>query len=305
MKNLILYHEDNDGYCSAAIVNRYLNIFKVPKEDVFFYPINYHKIDKFFSWIEDKVDRVDKLIIVDFSFGENWKRLLNMISMLKIIWIDHHKNAIENNYGTNITRAMGLRSSDFAACALTWNYFFPYSNYPWVVKLVEDYDIWKFKYEDDTRAFLYGSMAEGDKISNPQSGMWECLLNEPTDTYGYGYLTKSIIRDGHCILKYVKETQKEQCKEKAYISWYGESDVKCIVINAGRGSAIFDCVKEDYDMMVVFWFDGEQYNYSFYSKEDGMDVSIIAREHGGNGHKNAAGCRSPKMLFPKFSEVKW
>lgn len=302
MKNLVLYHEDNDGYCSAAIVNRYFNIFKVPEEDVFFYPINYHKIDKFFDWFEDKVDRVDKLIIVDFSFGENWKRLLNMISMLKIIWIDHHKNAIENGYGTDILKSQGLRSSDNAGCGLTWKYFFPNTDMPWVVKLVEDFDIWKFKYGDDTRAFLYGSMAEGDKISNPQSGMWELLLNEPTDRYGY--LTKSIIRDGHCILKYVKETQKEQCKEKAYISYY--DGWKCVVCNAGKGSAIFDCVEEDYDMMVVFWFDGEQYNYSFYSKEKGMvDVSAIARGHGGNGHKNAAGCRSSKMLFPKFADVKW
>jgi oligoribonuclease NrnB/cAMP/cGMP phosphodiesterase (DHH superfamily) len=94
MKNLVLFHEDNDGYCSAAIVKRYMNLFKVKQEDCFFYPINYHKVEKFFDWFEDKADKVEKLIIVDFSFGENWKRLLDKISLLRIIWIDHHKNAI-------------------------------------------------------------------------------------------------------------------------------------------------------------------------------------------------------------------
>lgn len=312
IRHLILYHMDNDGYCSAAIVKKYLEVFKVNLDEVKFYPIDYHKVDKFFQWFENRelVDNLYHLVILDFSFGNNWGRLLETIPLEKITWIDHHANAIENGYGTDILKAKGLRSSDNAGCSLTWKYFFPGTFVPYVVQLVEDYDIWKFVFEDDSFAFLYGSQAEGDRISNPESPFWQILLSE-VDNKCYGHLLRAILKDGHNIKRYVIENHKSQCKEKAYISkfWCGDlgidKSLKCVVCNAGRGSAIFDSVTDDYDMMVVYWFDGEQFNYSFYSKKGGMDVSVIARQYGGNGHKNAAGCRSEKMLFPKNAEVRW
>ena len=307
METLVLYHEDNDGFCSAAIVNKYFDVFKLEEKNRVFYPIDYHKVDKFFEWFEKQED-FDKIIIVDFSFGKDWKRLLETVPLERIIWIDHHGNAIENGFGTDILKSQGLRKSDNAGCVLTWKYFFSGFEIPWVVKLVEDYDIWKFEFGDDTKAFLYGSLAEGDRISNPQSYCWKLLLEETSECYGV--LLRQIIRDGHCILKYVKESHKEKCKEMGYISnvsFPGVRDLyRCVVCNNGRGSAIFDSVTDDYDMMVIFWFDGEYYNYSFYSKgEDAVDVSKIARYYGGNGHVNAAGCRSKEMLFPKHAEVRW
>jgi uncharacterized protein len=309
IKHLVLYHEDNDGYCSAAIVKKYLDYWNVPGEAKFV-PLDYHKVEKFLDWFEGFMKNQDNnlrnLIILDFSFGENWKRLLNVFPMENIVWIDHHKNAIENDYGTNICEAGGMRDSSNAACMLTWKYFFPYVPAPMAVKLVEDYDIWKFQFGEDTKAFMYATQAGGKHITNPESELWEILLDE--EGFGaenYSKFINSMLVNGNTILRYVKATNEENCIAKAYISYYGESDVRCVVCNYGRGSAIFDSVTHEYDMMVVYWFDGEQYNYSFYSKTGGMDVSIIAREHGGNGHPNAAGCRSKKMLFPKNAEVRW
>jgi oligoribonuclease NrnB/cAMP/cGMP phosphodiesterase (DHH superfamily) len=308
IEHLVLYHEDNDGFCSAAIVAKYLKIFKVKEDEVKFYGIDYHKVDKFLDWFENSTIRntLKTVIILDFSFGPNWGKFLSLFPMEKIVWIDHHKTAVQNGYDTNIIHSYGSRdgSNDVAACGLTWKYFFPGKPAPWVVKLVEDYDIWKFAYSDDTWAFFYSSQSEGKHITNPQSKLWEVLLNEDGED-NYSQFLSSILRDGNVIYKYVKSHNAEICKVKAYISFYGKSDIKCVVCNYGRGSAIFDSVTDDYDMMVIYWFDGKQYNYSFYSKEDGIDVSIIAKEHGGGGHFHAAGCRSEKMLFPKYKEVRW
>lgn len=315
VKTMVLYHEDNDGYCSAAIFKKYVDVFNVADHSIKFVPIDYHKVDKFLEWFEaflkNQENDLITLMILDFSFGENWARLLKLFPLESIVWIDHHKNAIENGYGTDICSAQGLRDVKHAGCMLTWNYFFPNLPAPWAVKFAEDYDIWKFAYEDDTKAFLYATQAEGKYISNPESEFWKVLLSEDGSVSRYSTLMSAMLRDGHSILKYIVAANEEKCRAKAYISYLGrgitrERGLKCVVINGGRGSAVFDSVTDDYEMMVVYWFDGEFFNYSFYShKESGVDVSEIARAYGGNGHPNAAGCRAKEMLFPRHEDLKW
>jgi nanoRNase/pAp phosphatase (c-di-AMP/oligoRNAs hydrolase) len=39
------------------------------------------------------------------------------------------------------------------------------------------------------------------------------------------------------------------------------------------------------------------FTYSLRSAEGGLDVSVIAKRHGGGGHPHAAGFTSAKLLF--------
>jgi nanoRNase/pAp phosphatase (c-di-AMP/oligoRNAs hydrolase) len=64
-------------------------------------------------------------------------------------------------------------------------------------------------------------------------------------------------------------------------------------------SQIFDTVKEDYDIMIPFCFDGKQWTVSMYTKNKEIDVSIIAKKYGGGGHKNAAGFQCKELPFIK------
>jgi nanoRNase/pAp phosphatase (c-di-AMP/oligoRNAs hydrolase) len=41
----------------------------------------------------------------------------------------------------------------------------------------------------------------------------------------------------------------------------------------------------------AYYFDGDAYKFSLRSKEDGSDVSEVAANFGGGGHKNASGFR--------------
>ena len=80
------YHTDMDGKCAGAIV------FKAQHGEGEYLPINYKDDFPF-----DKIQRDEEVIIVDFSLQNDgdWEKLLEITQ--DIIWIDHHKTAIEKN----------------------------------------------------------------------------------------------------------------------------------------------------------------------------------------------------------------
>ena len=127
------YHSDMDGKCAGAIVHKY---YLVDRErtretaDSEFICINY-KDDFPFGRI--KPDEL--VVIVDFSLQRDgeFEKLLEITN--NVIWIDHHKTAIEKHGGLNVP---GLRVDGIAGCELTWQYFYPGKEVPPVVALLGD-----------------------------------------------------------------------------------------------------------------------------------------------------------------------
>lgn len=57
----------------------------------------------------------------------------------ELVYIDHHISAIkevEEYLNKNVACFAGLRNTNFAACELTWNYFFPGKPVPELVRLL-------------------------------------------------------------------------------------------------------------------------------------------------------------------------
>lgn len=172
MKICVIYHSiDLDGWMSAAIV-KYWFEKTMPKgiEYTFAKPMNdgqsgkkiWHsqydncKILNFIGYnygdtIPDLSD-YDKVIMCDISFPkEEMTKLFNKFDT-EFIWIDHHKSAIIDNgeldeYGIEDISTLynGLRKTDFAACELTWMYFFPNEPMPEIVRLLGRYDCFGHK----------------------------------------------------------------------------------------------------------------------------------------------------------------
>ena len=85
-------------------------------------------------------------------------------------------------------------------------------------------------------------------------------------------------------------------------SWDLEFDgLKCIAVNKSNpGSQLFDSVwnEEAYDMMVAYQHvKGEHWTVSMYSTKENIDCSVIAKKHGGGGHKGAAGFQIKEFPF--------
>lgn len=272
------HHNDLDGYCSAAIIfNKY------PK--CRFIKMNYNK-----DLPIDEVKKDEEVYVVDFSFQKpgDWEKLLEKGGTIH--WIDHHKSAIEK--WPNLNYLSGKRDIKKAACRLTWEYIFPDKQVPKSVLLTEDYDIWKWEMED-TEKFHYGMDGFSHK---PKDKIWEQLL--------INYLPhklEEVIRAGEYILHATNNRYESQVRATAFpVNFY---NYNCIVCNAfATGSKLFDSIKKDYDIKITFNFDGESYCVSLYSNKEQIDVSKIAMEFGGGGHRGAAGFYCPKLPFKKIKK---
>jgi len=194
-----IYHKDNDGYLSAAIVNK-----KYPGAEMF--PIQ-HGESFPFDAIKGK-----HVILVDFALKtvEDWVKMFENVASYE--WIDHHNSALstalkalnlfnleqhdnskttddlkrnemfENQIST-MKHIPGLRSNGKpSGCALTWKYF-ENNESPRIVKIVDMMDTFTHGgsgFEKQAMAFSLGSSSYKE-ANNPKSSFWNTLLedNEP------------------------------------------------------------------------------------------------------------------------------
>lgn len=275
------YHTDMDGKCAGAIVYWGQNPLN-KRYELECIPINYKDDFPF-----DKIQRDEKVYIVDFSLQKDgdWEKLLAITK--DIIWIDHHRTAIESA-PKEIQDLSGIRLDGVAGCVLTWQYFNPNRNLPRIVELLGDYDIWAFKFGEDTNRLQAGIRLWE---TNPEHTNWSEWFKDYEDMH-------KEIEAGYCALRY-----RDNCYQSLIKGWSFRSEFegyKAICCNAGSvSSQLFDSVKEDYDLMMPFVFDGKQWTVSLYTKKD-IDVSEIAKKYGGGGHRQAAGFQCRKLPFKKI-----
>jgi oligoribonuclease NrnB/cAMP/cGMP phosphodiesterase (DHH superfamily) len=288
MSVFCVYHRvDLDGQCSAAIVRR-----KYP--DAIMVPYNYGDDIDLKQFIGHKV------IMVDCAL-QPFERMVELAYLMstELIWIDHHKTAIEEHeklYGEGDARApytAALKVGQ-AGCELTWGYFFPDEPMPRAVRLLGRYDVWDLSFDYDVLPFQFGMRQFS---GNPDMGLWDQLFSD-----GARKPLEEIIKEGVVILEYVDSWNKSACKSAFEATLDG---LKCICLNVPRAnSQVFESVwdKEKYDAMVAFHNGANKHwTVTLYTDKEGIDVGAIAKEHGGGGHLKAAGfqCdRLPTCLTP-------
>jgi len=279
------YHgTDMDGKCAAAIVNKYYR----EAEEKAFYGINYNNDFPF-----EIIKKDELIIIVDFSLQKEgeFQKLLEITK--NIIWIDHHKTAIERH--KDMSHLRGIRNINKSGCELTWEYFYPNKMIPRIVKLLGDYDTWTFAYGDDSNYLQQGIRLNDTKPTNIN---WDKWLGESSDEY-----SKKIIKDGKICIQYRDNYYYSLVEAWSFpVEFEG---YKCIACNAGSvSSQLFDGIEDidvKYDIRITFVFDSKQWTVSLYSKI--VDVSEIAKKYGGGGHEEAAGFQCNELPFiPKEKE---
>ncbi len=281
-----LFHRDNDGRCSGAIVGKKYGI-----ENVNFIPITYGEV---LPWNVIKPE--DKVIIVDFSLQKEgeWERLLSITR--DIIWIDHHKSAIDRDDAPHHVR--GIRLNGTAGAELTWEYFFPDEDVPLIVKYISDYDIWKFEY-NDTRAVNQGLYSRHCDPKNKE--LWDILLSNDKDVYGE--LLDEIILHGKIIMEYDKNSWSKIMKYQKYFTRF--ETYKTIACNLRGPSLIFESTdNEEYELMVWWWFNGKEYEYRVSTNRDNIDCSKICEKYGGGGHLKIGGFHHHELLQQFRENVK-
>lgn len=265
-KVVCLHHNDVDGHCSAAIVDRYF------ENKVNFYSMDYSREIPFGDMGHECV-----VVIVDYSPGsvEDFNKILQITP--NIIWIDHHKTALEKF--KELSHLMGLRRDGTAACELAWEYFFQ-TPAPYAVALMGDYDVWKFAYGVTTTHFQAGLRLEDTRPFNNK--FWDRMLSEDT------VLMADILTNGRVITKYNDHSWERSLRAVGYRTTLG--GLRCVACNIQGSSDVFKSLKaESVDVFIVYGHNGKNFKCTLYSKGGEVDVSEIATKYGGGGHAGASG----------------
>ena len=317
MKNIVIYHSaDYDGILSGEAIHFWLE--KTHHTEGL--PGGIQMV----GWdygrpVPEKDDRgvdldyrlADRIYIVDLSVDELMARL---DLRDKIVWIDHHKSAIEKWDATPSDAEphpgafQGIRIDGVAACRLCWQYGMHYYfslkgvlshklptkdlytdrlvNEPLLIRLAGEYDIWDKR---DPRADVLQLGLRALNKDQFDRLLYMSFAGSQT-THSIDVLDHPISL-GNTIQSYVDSSNKSAMKNSHTVKWRG---VRFLVCNGVRGSLSFKShVTSDHDALMAWGFDGKQATVSLYGVEHrpDIDLSDIAKAMGGGGHRQACGFR--------------
>jgi uncharacterized protein len=261
----IIYHKAcPDGFGSAYVA------WKVLGNKSAYIPLSYY----------DAIPEIvnSKILVCDFSF--NYENTLNLIkNNEKFYNIDHHQSAFDNLQ--ELDDKHKYFDINHSGAYLTWKFFFPNDEVPTFIKYIEDYDLWKFNYEE-TKPFM---LALNELPFNFR--LWAKLEDEN--------FVNDLVEKGRILLSFQDNLIKiisKSVKIKSQI--IGDATYKVAYVNTNlfKNEVANKLVSEtDCDFSVVYNYDDckNLTKFSLRSLDTKANVSRIAKIIGGGGHRNAAG----------------
>lgn len=234
------------------------------------------------------------VIIVDFSY----KRPVLMELAAKantVLVLDHHKTAAEDLAGfPSAVEIPGEKIAvifdmDRSGAGITWDYFHPTSPRPWLINYVEDRDLWRFRLEHSREVnaaiFSYEYTFEN----------WDFLakMAELGSALPLAEAGRAIERKHHKDVAELVGVCKRRMKIGGQEVW-GASIPYTLTSDAGNLMA------QGEPFAACYWDTPKGRVFSLRSTEQGADVSAIAKQYGGGGHKNASGFQVPLDQIGQF-----
>lgn len=285
MKTMCIYHGNcADGFGAAWVVRQALGA------DVEFVPAVYGQP-------APDVQGKD-VIIVDFSYPYELLALLSRQAN-SILILDHHKTAQDDlgrlffagrNYQefvvdcaaecacNNAPHIGALFDMHRSGAGLAWDFFFPNRPRPALINHIEDRDLWLFKLEG-TREI------QAAVFSYPYDfEAWDQLFaQDPTQLLADG---KAIERKHHKdVAELVAVTKRRMV--------IGGFDVPVANLPYTLTSDAGALMTQGEPFAACYWDTPDGRTFSLRSTDASEDVSAIAKQYGGGGHRNAAGFRVP------------
>jgi len=308
---LVIYHAKcADGFSAAWVFHHVATKFTEDQlqqlnlvGDFDFHPGVYNE------YPPDVSDRI--VYLVDFSYKrEVVKEMIEIGGARKVILIDHHKTAIEDLSGLpdyfhheEYTRVLELGESksvpedwenpfemhtsmEMSGATLAWKYWVDQGvlrseDRPLLLGHIEDRDLWKFKLpmtrEIQANVFSYEYSFE----------LWDKLMSaNQAELLQMTAAGAAIERKHH---KDIAELVKV-CKRRMVI---GGVSVPVANLPYTLTSDAGNLMAAGEPFAACYWDTPDGRVFSLRSREDGADVSAIAKSYGGGGHRNASGFRMP------------
>lgn len=215
-----------------------------------------------------------EIYILDFSFPkEIMARIVKENKRVTVI--DHHKSAEE---AVKMAHEY-LYEMNHSGASLAWRFFYPDLTMPWLIRYVEDMDMWKLELPD-----IFAMTLVLNSI-NKDFKTWNKLAKDLDDEL----VREQYINQGNIMLKYENKLVDEIMDSNKEIVRFDGHEVYAINAPHAFASQIGNALCREKPPMAIVWQrSGGRTEVSLRSEGD-VDVSRIAKKYGGGGHKNAAG----------------
>lgn len=273
---VIYHHDDLDGQCSAAQVKDSME--KITAKPIQCIAVQYDGI----TWKKDEIEEADKVYVLDFTFMD--METLAGITGQKLIWIDHHKTAMEEHKELWDSKILGKRDTAKAASQLTWEYLQDNKPLPAAVEYVARRDIWQFgDKKEEISAFTEACQI---LLHSPEDADWKDLLassnngKEKVELY---------LKVGQALIEVQKSRVEKAFERGIDINFHG---LRARLINTTSdtsdiGEYVYQ--KLEYDIAVMWQMINDMVQVSL--RSNSTDCAEIAQKYGGGGHRGAAGFR--------------
>lgn len=288
----VVYYHDNctDGFGAAFVIYKLLG-----RENVKYVACQYNNEPPLRAQYEGK-----RVIIVDFSFPvEVMKNIQQHASHMT--WLDHHKTAFEAiNQDPDVLYAVHNNNLDIildtsrSGALLAFDWFFGRANsdsVPIMIQYIDDRDRWQFSMEK-TRE-LHTAMQDAKPWSFEQWDHLDAMFYSDASS-----LSRFLAR-GETIL----EVERKQIGsavskgERCTVNGLSGIAVNATMHISEIGHAL---CKASGTYGLIYYIDGQATVVCSLRSEGDYDVSAIAKQFGGGGHKNAAGFKTDLATLGKF-----
>lgn len=260
--HLCIYHANcADGFGAAWAVRK---AFQANGRDIAFHAAKYQTPPPDVTGLN--------VIMVDFSYPRDM--LIEMAEKAATILIlDHHKSAEAEliDLPGNIAAYFDMNHS---GAMMAWEYFHSGLTPPPLLLHIEDRDLWRFQLSctREITAALF---------SHPQEfELWDRLMAAPLE---------SLVADGNAILRAGRKNLQDvlaTTRRELIIAGHrvpAANAPHIMASDAGHELA------QGHPFAAIYWDTTRGRSFSLRSTDAGLDVSLIAKQFGGGGHRNAAG----------------
>lgn len=216
--------------------------------------------------------------ILDFCYSADVLRQIAKLTDDRLVTVlDHHKTsevvAEMAEAGELGNRIRFVFDESRSGGQLAWALFHKSRSSPWLVDYTEDSDLWRW------------ALPNSRQIN-------ACLRSYPLDFHKWSWLAKidpySLVEGGEAILRAEQVVVDQHARYVREVNFLGRTvpAVNATTLVSEIGAAI--CQGRQFGVTFSVRQDGK-ISVSLRSDKNGEDVSAIAKELGGGGHKHAAG----------------
>lgn len=267
--DICVYH----GGCSDGFGAAFAVWCKYGDEECYYLPAVYQQDPPGgFEQFRDK-----DVVFVDFCYPKDvMEKIADLASTLLII--DHHKTAAATISDMASRPDVGCSFNlEKSGAVLAWEYFHPEEKVPRLLQHIQDRDLWRFAL-DHTReisAALYSYPFDFD--------LWNKLVHRCEKN------SMELVDEGKPIIRAQMKHIADFLTYTSHLIVIGGYEVPAVTVPFMWASEAGNILCKGSPFSACYYKNKDGWKFSLRSTDEGVDVSEVAQQYGGGGHRNAAG----------------